>query len=1184
MKNLLSIYILCYTFVSFTQSVKPKCIEGNCRNKIGTYLYADSSIYTGSFNDKLKNGKGKMNYINGSYYDGDWQLDKKNGKGKMNYSDGSSYEGDWQMDNRNGKGKMYYSDGSSYEGDWSNDKRNGNGVYIDSIGNKYEGLWVDDKENGKGKYTDLKGNVYEGSWTNGALLGYITLRYKNKSLYEGEYNDGIRGKGKFTYSDGSVYTGNFAKNKRSGYGELIYSFDLTYKGNWVSNEVEGQGEFYLTSNQIKIAEGNWKTDKTNPSDSKFISSNELMICYYANKNLYYGKSQKGLPNGIGTMKYSNGDIYEGNFERGLMSGNGRFKYKDIGEYNGEWKNGLKDGSGILIKADNSILKGYWKNGEYLDSIETKYSPIIIKNIAVQTCESGVEIINDSRLTDVKYTGKCVNGLKEGEWKGIATFEIPSIDISDDIIKKHTEKATKLIRVNNYQNGILNGLQIHYYIGKGSGARVNRSNRSNEYFNLKPSAEEINNWMPGTKCITTYLNGVPSPNREEIEFDEKSNEKTFRKFINNKLFSEKVLHDGIIELNCNGDWVANEEYNLNNFLLSEIEYDTINQEGINQGNYKILNRRDYYITCDLTGVLKYEYSLGIERFYNSNGEIEEEIIHNDILPNKKYPKSLCNRSGWLYIEDFCERQGYFEEENKVFLCAKFHFLNKDKFYYNDYLYEHKDREDLWKREYTHILRGNDTIWKGSIIAHNDMFFFNIGDNSYLEDKFYYDLYPNSIYQIKNNKLNKRIDIGYVDDGERSEEVRDWINEKINSIEADKKIQIMNSNEDSIIKLIEELQVIERIGIDSYDEENRKTRQLSIHSYPNNGKSVYVQSIKDIKYFDNGCENETLRQKFINDSQSEEVFKRDRFIERHRLDREDYDLLYLIFNLGNFEIKTTEQSKITKLVFRNNMYYDTLIRNNILLSTTTVDHLGNTNYKTYYPNGKLKSISELKINKYIVTNINKLPSVGRHSAFDIINNEGIAVIYNGEIITYYENGLIQSKSNIISKPKKQVKFQNYNKETKNYFGSENLEEKTDLNNDGLFDINGEIRFYDNQNKETIFKVKNGNIFNLKNEDILKKREEYFEILIEIDEKLDLSNYNPKTNFESIMTFIECSCYPDGCNLIFKDNNGKNHEFYQSEINNYDFECPKGLRFRNKKFTIKYESDIQGNENIVSISELN
>lgn len=327
MKTLLILSILFYQLIAFAQTIKPRCLDGNCKNKIGTYMYADSSVYRGSFVDKLRSGQGNITYRNKS----------------------------------------------SYDGQWMNDKRNGNGVYIDSLGNKHEGLWVDDKENGKGKYTDLKGNVYEGSWTNGALLGYITLRYKNKSLYEGEYNNGIRGKGKFTYSDGSVYTGNFAKNKRSGYGELVYSYDLTYKGNWVSNEVDGQGEFYLTSSQVKIAEGVWKTDKTNPSDSKFISPDGLMVCYYANKNLYYGKAETGMPNGIGTMKYAIGDVYEGNFEKGIYNGYGKLKLKDNSEYKGDWKNGLKDGFGTLTKADNSAVKGYWKEGNYIGNTKPKTS-------------------------------------------------------------------------------------------------------------------------------------------------------------------------------------------------------------------------------------------------------------------------------------------------------------------------------------------------------------------------------------------------------------------------------------------------------------------------------------------------------------------------------------------------------------------------------------------------------------------------------------------------------------------------------------------------------------------------------------------------------------------------------------------------------------------------------------------
>jgi TonB family protein len=390
MKTLLILSILFYQLIAFAQTIKPRCLDGNCKNKIGTYMYADSSVYRGSFVDKLRSGQGKITFKNKS----------------------------------------------SYDGQWMNDKRNGVGIYIDSVGNKYEGLWVDDKENGVGKYTDTKGNVYEGSWTNGALIGYITLRFKNKSLYEGEYNNGIRGKGKFTYSDGSVYTGNFAKNKRSGYGELVNSFDLTYKGNWVSNEVDGQGEFYLTSSQVKIAEGVWKTDKTNPSDSKFISSDGLMVCYYANKNLYYGKSQEGMPNGLGTMKYSNGDIYEGNFEKGIYNGYGRLKLKDNSEYKGDWKNGKKDGFGTVVKKDKTQEKGYWKADKYIG----ENNPFE-KDVILVDGYSAVQIGNQQWMTQNLNVSRFRNGdiIKEArteeEWNLASIRKEPAWCYYDNDPKK-----------------------------------------------------------------------------------------------------------------------------------------------------------------------------------------------------------------------------------------------------------------------------------------------------------------------------------------------------------------------------------------------------------------------------------------------------------------------------------------------------------------------------------------------------------------------------------------------------------------------------------------------------------------------------------------------------------------------------------------------------------------------------
>ena len=58
-----------------------------------------------------------------------------------------------------------------------------------------------------------------------------------------------------------------------------------------------------------------------------------------------------------------------------------------------------------------------------------------------------------------------------------------------------------------------------------------------------------------------------------------------------------------------------------------------------------------------------------------------------------------------------------------------------------------------------------------------------------------------------------------------------------------------------------------------------------------------------------------------------------------------------------------------------------------------------------------------------------------------------------------------------------------------------------------------------------------------------------------------------FEKIMTFTQCNCGAHDCGLEFKDNSGELHEFSANEINNYDFECPEGLKYKNVNFRIKY-----------------
>ena len=57
------------------------CIEGNCENGRGTYVFTDGSSYNGEWKDGFPEGSGTLKYINGSADEGIWKgglyIDKK---------------------------------------------------------------------------------------------------------------------------------------------------------------------------------------------------------------------------------------------------------------------------------------------------------------------------------------------------------------------------------------------------------------------------------------------------------------------------------------------------------------------------------------------------------------------------------------------------------------------------------------------------------------------------------------------------------------------------------------------------------------------------------------------------------------------------------------------------------------------------------------------------------------------------------------------------------------------------------------------------------------------------------------------------------------------------------------------------------------------------------------------------
>ena len=49
-----------------------ECIEGNCENGRGIYVFTDESYYSGEWKDGFPEGSGTFNYSDGSKLEGKW--------------------------------------------------------------------------------------------------------------------------------------------------------------------------------------------------------------------------------------------------------------------------------------------------------------------------------------------------------------------------------------------------------------------------------------------------------------------------------------------------------------------------------------------------------------------------------------------------------------------------------------------------------------------------------------------------------------------------------------------------------------------------------------------------------------------------------------------------------------------------------------------------------------------------------------------------------------------------------------------------------------------------------------------------------------------------------------------------------------------------------------------------------
>ncbi len=276
-------------FVIHFPSIFAQCIEGNCYDGKGTYVYQSGAKYVGQFKggkihgqgilyfsngnkyignweNQYREGEGRLVFINGDEYIGHFRKSKFNGRGTMTFANGDRYKGDWVDDIQHGTGKYYFANGDRYEGAFDRGKFNGQGTMYYEDGARFVGTWKNNKKNGQGTFYKTDGREVAGFWENGnyvedgqTIVSNTPNTSQNSMSPSANTTKDLpncnkvycgSGKGILTYRDGSKYVGEFFNGNPQGQGTCFYANGDKYVGGWKNHAPHGEGIMYYKSGRV----------------------------------------------------------------------------------------------------------------------------------------------------------------------------------------------------------------------------------------------------------------------------------------------------------------------------------------------------------------------------------------------------------------------------------------------------------------------------------------------------------------------------------------------------------------------------------------------------------------------------------------------------------------------------------------------------------------------------------------------------------------------------------------------------------------------------------------------------------------------------------------------------------------------------------------------------------------------
>ncbi len=91
---------LCFLIPALAQTVSTQkntgCVEGNCNEGTGKYLFANGDKYNGEWHGGNRSGYGRYDYKNGDWYIGDFKNNSIEGNGTVHLVSGKVITGVWQ--------------------------------------------------------------------------------------------------------------------------------------------------------------------------------------------------------------------------------------------------------------------------------------------------------------------------------------------------------------------------------------------------------------------------------------------------------------------------------------------------------------------------------------------------------------------------------------------------------------------------------------------------------------------------------------------------------------------------------------------------------------------------------------------------------------------------------------------------------------------------------------------------------------------------------------------------------------------------------------------------------------------------------------------------------------------------------------------------------------------------------